>query len=99
MIEFGIEARNKVKKGVDTLANAVKVTLGPRGRNVAIRQYPIAPHITKDGVTVTRAIELKDQIENIGAQLVKDVASKTCSDAGDGTTTATILAQAIYNDN
>lgn len=98
MIEFGIEARNKIKSGVDTLANAVKVTLGPRGRNVVIRQYPIPPHITKDGVTVARAIELKDQIENIGAQLVKDVASKTCSDAGDGTTTATVLAQAIYNE-
>lgn len=96
MIEFGIEAKNKIKKGVDSLADAVKVTLGPRGRNVIIRQPPISPHITKDGVTVARAINLHDEIENVGAQLLKDVAGKTCSDVGDGTTTSIVLAQAIY---
>ncbi|AKQ45404.1 molecular chaperone GroEL [Rufibacter radiotolerans] len=95
-ITFDIEARNKIKKGVDTLANAVKVTLGPKGRNVIIDKKFGAPSITKDGVTVAKEIELKDPVENMGAQLVKEVASKTADMAGDGTTTATVLAQAIY---
>jgi chaperonin GroEL len=95
MIFFDIEARNKMKKGVDTLANAVKVTLGPKGRNVVIEKKFGAPQITKDGVTVAKEIELDDPIENMGAQMVKEVASKTADIAGDGTTTATVLAQAI----
>lgn len=95
-ITFDVEARNKIKKGVDTLANAVKVTLGPKGRNVIIDKKFGAPSITKDGVTVAKEIELKDPVENMGAQLVKEVASKTADSAGDGTTTATVLAQAIY---
>jgi chaperonin GroEL len=95
MIFFDIEARNKMKKGVDTLANAVKVTLGPKGRNVVIEKKFGAPQITKDGVTVAKEIELEDPIENMGAQMVKEVASKTADIAGDGTTTATVLAQAI----
>jgi chaperonin GroEL len=95
-ISFDIEARNKIKSGVDKLANAVKVTLGPKGRNVVISKKFGAPTITKDGVTVAKEIELKDPIENMGAQLVKEVASKTADTAGDGTTTATVLAQAIY---
>jgi len=95
-ISFDTEARNKVKAGVDKLANAVKVTLGPKGRNVVIDKKFGAPSITKDGVTVAKEIELKDPIENMGAQLVKEVASKTADQAGDGTTTATVLAQAIY---
>ncbi|MBA9078680.1 chaperonin GroEL [Rufibacter quisquiliarum] len=95
-ISFDVEARNKIKKGVDTLANAVKVTLGPKGRNVIIDKKFGAPSITKDGVTVAKEIELKDAVENMGAQLVKEVASKTADSAGDGTTTATVLAQAIY---
>ncbi|MCO5259339.1 MAG: chaperonin GroEL [Crocinitomicaceae bacterium] len=94
-IFFNVEAREKLKKGVDTLSNAVKVTLGPKGRNVVIGKKYGAPHVTKDGVTVAKEIELKDQIENIGAQIVKEVASKTADIAGDGTTTATVLAQAI----
>jgi chaperonin GroEL len=94
-IYFNVEAREKLKKGVDTLSNAVKVTLGPKGRNVVIGKKYGAPHVTKDGVTVAKEIELKDQIENIGAQIVKEVASKTADIAGDGTTTATVLAQAI----
>ncbi len=94
-ITFEVEARDKLKKGVDTLANAVKVTLGPKGRNVVIDKKFGAPHITKDGVTVAKEIELADAIENMGAQMLKEVASKTADDAGDGTTTATILAQAI----
>jgi chaperonin GroEL len=98
MIEFGIEARNKIKQGIDALANAVKVTLGPGGRNVIIQQFPIPPHLTKDGVTVARAVNLSDPIENIGAQLVKEIAGKTCNDAGDGSTTSVVLAQAIYNE-
>jgi chaperonin GroEL len=98
MIEFGIEIRNKIKQGIDTLANAVKVTLGPGGRNVIIHQFPIPPHLTKDGVTVARSVNLEDPIQNIGALLVKDVASKTCSDVGDGSSTSVILAQAIYNE-
>ena len=94
-ILFNIEARDQLKKGVDALANAVKVTLGPKGRNVIIEKKFGAPHITKDGVTVAKEIELTDTYQNTGAQLVKEVASKTGDDAGDGTTTATVLAQAI----
>lgn len=97
-IFFDIEGRNKMKKGVDTLANAVKVTLGPKGRNVVLEKKFGAPSITKDGVTVAKEIELDDPIENIGAQIVKEVASKTADIAGDGTTTATVLAQAIINE-
>ena len=98
MIFFDIEARNKMKKGVDTLANAVKVTLGPKGRNVVIERKFGAPTVTKDGVTVAKEIELEDAIENMGAQMVKEVASKTADQAGDGTTTATVLAQAIISE-
>jgi chaperonin GroEL len=94
-IYFDVEARDKLKKGVDALANAVKVTLGPKGRNVVIGKKFGAPQITKDGVSVAKEIELKDPIENMGAQMVKEVASKTADIAGDGTTTATVLAQAI----
>jgi len=95
---FDIEARNKMKKGVDALANAVKVTLGPKGRNVVLEKKFGAPGITKDGVTVAKEIELEDPIENMGAQMVKEVASKTADVAGDGTTTATVLAQAIITE-
>ena len=95
VISFNIDARDQLKKGVDELANAVKVTLGPKGRNVIIEKKYGAPHITKDGVSVAKEIELEDSIQNLGAQLVKEVASKTGDDAGDGTTTATVLAQAI----
>ncbi len=94
-IKFDIKAREELKKGVDALADAVKVTLGPKGRNVIIEKKFGAPHITKDGVSVAREIELEGPFQNIGAQLVKEVASKTGDDAGDGTTTATVLAQAI----
>ena len=94
-ILFNIDARDPLKKGIDTLANAVKVTLGPKGRNVIIEKKFGAPHITKDGVTVAKEVELSDAYQNTGAQLVKEVASKTGDDAGDGTTTATVLAQAI----
>jgi len=94
-IIFNIDARDQLKKGVDELANAVKVTLGPKGRNVIIEKKFGAPHITKDGVTVAKEIELSDPFQNTGAQLVKEVASKTGEDAGDGTTTATVLAQSI----
>ncbi len=97
-IFFDIEARNKMKKGVDTLANAVKVTLGPKGRNVVIEKKFGAPQVTKDGVSVAKEIELEDAIENMGAQMVKEVASKTADIAGDGTTTATVLAQAIISE-
>ena len=97
-IKFNIEARDLLKQGVDQLANAVKVTLGPKGRNVVIEKKFGAPQITKDGVTVAKEIELEDHFENTGAQLVKSVASKTGDDAGDGTTTATILAQSIINE-
>ena len=97
-IFFEIEARNKMKKGVDTLANAVKVTLGPKGRNVVIDKKFGAPQVTKDGVTVAKEIELEDPIENMGAQMVKEVASKTADIAGDGTTTATVLAQSIISE-
>ncbi|MBM3184780.1 MAG: chaperonin GroEL [Bacteroidetes bacterium] len=96
-IFFDVEAREKLKKGVDSLADAVKVTLGPKGRNVVIGKKFGAPHVTKDGVTVAKEIELKDPIENMGAQMVKEVASKTADIAGDGTTTATVLAQAIVS--
>jgi len=95
---FDIEARNRMKKGVDTLANAVKVTLGPKGRNVVLEKKFGAPSITKDGVTVAKEIDLEDPIENMGAQMVKEVASKTADIAGDGTTTATVLAQAIISE-
>lgn len=96
-IKFNIKAREELKKGVDELANAVKVTLGPKGRNVIIEKKFGAPHITKDGVSVAKEVELEDPFQNMGAQLVKEVASKTGDDAGDGTTTATVLAQAIIN--
>jgi chaperonin GroEL len=96
-INFDVEARDKLKAGVDALANAVKVTLGPKGRNVVIGKKFGAPHVTKDGVSVAKEVELKDPIENMGAQMVKEVASKTADIAGDGTTTATVLAQAIIN--
>ena len=95
-IHFNTESRENLRKGVDILANAVKVTLGPKGRNVILDKKFGAPTITKDGVTVAKEIELKDPVENMGAQLVKEVASKTADDAGDGTTTATVLAQAIF---
>jgi len=95
---FDIEARNKMKKGVDILSNAVKVTLGPKGRNVVLEKKFGAPSITKDGVTVAKEIELEDPIENMGAQMVKEVASKTADIAGDGTTTATVLAQSIISE-
>ncbi len=96
-ILFNIEARDELKKGVDQLANAVKITLGPKGRNVILEKKFGAPHITKDGVSVAKEIELENASENMGAQLVKEVASKTGDDAGDGTTTATVLAQSIIN--
>ncbi|RME05856.1 MAG: molecular chaperone GroEL, partial [Deltaproteobacteria bacterium] len=98
MIRFGEEARKEILAGVNILANAVKVTLGPRGRNVVIDKSFGSPVITKDGVTVAKEIELKDKFQNMGAQMVKDVASKTSDVAGDGTTTATVLAQAIYRE-
>ena len=94
-ITFDTEARGKLKAGIDALANAVKVTLGPKGRNVVIQKSFGAPQVTKDGVTVAKEIELEDPIENMGAQLVKEVASRTADAAGDGTTTATVLAQAM----
>src|SRR5689334_19105968 len=95
---FDIDARNKMKRGVDVLANAVKVTLGPKGRNVVLEKKFGSPSITKDGVTVAKEIDLEDPIENMGAQMVKEVASKTADVAGDGTTTATVLAQAIITE-
>ena len=94
-VQFGNEVRQKMVNGVNVLSNAVKVTLGPKGRNVVIDRAFGGPHITKDGVTVAKEIELKDKFENMGAQMVKEVASKTNDVAGDGTTTATVLAQAI----
>ena len=96
-IHFNTDSRENLRKGVDTLANAVKVTLGPKGRNVILDKKFGAPTVTKDGVSVAKEIELKEPVENMGAQLVKEVASKTADDAGDGTTTATVLAQAIFN--
>ncbi len=98
IIQFGFDARAALKRGVDTLANAVKVTLGPRGRNVVIDKKFGAPTVTKDGVTVAKEIEIEDTIENMGAQMVREVASKTSDVAGDGTTTATVLAQAIFRE-
>jgi len=95
-IIFDLAAREKLKKGVDELSNAVKVTLGPKGRNVIIQKSYGSPVITKDGVTVAKEVELKDNMENMGAQMVKEVASRTSDLAGDGTTTATVLAQAIF---
>ena len=96
-IFFDTDARDSLKRGVDVLANAVKVTLGPKGRNVILDKKFGAPTITKDGVSVAKEIELSEPIENMGAQLVKEVASKTADSAGDGTTTATVLTQAIFN--
>jgi len=97
-VKFGIDSRSKLVAGVDVLANAVRTTLGPKGRNVVIQKPFGAPHITKDGVTVAKEIILKDQLENMGAQMVKEVASRTADDAGDGTTTATVLAQSIVKE-
>ena len=97
-IKFDIEARDGIKRGVDALANAVKVTLGPKGRNVIISKAFGAPTVTKDGVSVAKEIELENPLENMGAQMVKEVASKTNDLAGDGTTTATVLAQAIVKE-
>lgn len=98
IIDFGTDSRDKLVNGVNTLANAVRVTLGPKGRNVIIQQQYSSPHVTKDGVTVAKQIELEDPLENMGAQMVRDVASKTADDAGDGTTTATVLAQSIIQE-
>src|SRR5882724_10860964 len=94
-VRFSVDARDRMLRGVDILANAVKVTLGPKGRNVVLDKSFGAPRITKDGVTVAKEIELEDKFENLGAQLIREVASKTNDKAGDGTTTATVLAQAI----
>src|SRR5216110_1960077 len=97
-IVYGDASRQAILRGVNSLANAVKVTLGPRGRNVILDKKFGSPTITKDGVTVAKEIDLKDAVENMGAQMVKEVASKTSDVAGDGTTTATVLAQAIYRE-
>src|SRR5574340_246427 len=97
-VKFGDSARERMVAGVNILANAVKVTLGPKGRNVVLERSFGAPTVTKDGVSVAKEIELKDKFENMGAQMVKEVASKTSDTAGDGTTTATVLAQAIYRE-
>ncbi len=97
-IKFDIEARDGLKRGVDALANAVKVTLGPKGRNLIISKSFGAPQVTKDGVTVAKEIDIENELENMGAQMVKEVASKTNDLAGDGTTTATVLAQAIVKE-
>src|SRR6202171_4999093 len=97
-VKFGSDARERMLRGVDILANAVKVTLGPKGRNVVLDKSFGAPRITKDGVTVAKEIELGDKFENMGAQMVREVASKTSDQAGDGTTTATVLAQAIVRE-
>src|SRR6187200_236715 len=97
-VKFHGEARERMLRGVDILANAVKVTLGPKGRNVVIEKSFGAPNVTKDGVSVAKEIELSDKFENMGAQMVREVASKTNDVAGDGTTTATVLAQAIYRE-
>src|SRR6056297_3595498 len=97
-IKFDIDARDGLKRGVDALANAVKVTLGPKGRNVIISKSFGAPQVTKDGVSVAKEIELEDALEDMGAQMVKEVASRTNDQAGDGTTTATVLAQAIVKE-
>jgi chaperonin GroEL len=97
-ITYSNDARSALLEGVNKLANAVKVTMGPRGRNVLLQRSFGAPHITKDGVSVAKEIELEDALENMGAQLVKEVASKTADEAGDGTTTATVLAQAVFKE-
>src|SRR5512139_230601 len=97
-VKFAGDARERMLRGVDILANAVKVTLGPKGRNVVLDKSFGAPRITKDGVTVAKEIELEDKFENMGAQMVKEVASKTSDEAGDGTTTATVLAQSILTE-
>src|SRR5256886_5979869 len=97
-VKFAQDARDKILRGVNVLADAVKVTLGPKGRNVVLERSFGAPTVTKDGVSVAKAIELKDKFENMGAQMVKEVASKTSDVAGDGTTTATVLAQAIVRE-
>ena len=97
-VKFSVDARDRMLRGVDVLANAVKVTLGPKGRNVVIDKSFGAPRITKDGVTVAKEIELENRFENMGAQMVREVASKTSDVAGDGTTTATVLAQAIFRE-
>ena len=97
-VRFSVDARDRMLRGIDILNNAVKVTLGPKGRNVVIDKSFGAPRITKDGVTVAKEIELSDKFENMGAQMVKEVASKTSTEAGDGTTTATVLAQAIVRE-
>src|SRR3954452_542526 len=97
-VKFSVEARNRMLRGVDILADAVKVTLGPKGRNVVLEKSFGAPRVTKDGVTVAKEIELPDRFENMGAQMVREVASKTSTEAGDGTTTATVLAQAIVRE-
>src|SRR5512134_1109284 len=97
-VRFGSDARQRMLHGVDILANAVKVTLGPKGRNVVLEKSFGAPRITKDGVTVAKEIELSDKFENMGAQMLREVASKTSDEAGDGTTTATVLAQAIVRE-
>ena len=97
-VEFSVDARDKMLRGVDILANAVRVTLGPKGRNVVLDKSFGAPRITKDGVTVAKEIELEDKFENMGAQMVREVASKTSDIAGDGTTTATVLAAAIVKE-
>src|SRR4051795_829693 len=97
-VKFSFEARDSMLRGVDLLADAVKVTLGPKGRNVVLDKSYGAPRITKDGVTVAKEIELPDHFENMGAQMVREVASKTSTEAGDGTTTATVLAQAIVRE-
>merc|ERR1719263_2267689 len=97
-VKFDTDARNRMLAGVNILANAVKVTLGPKGRNVVLDKSFGAPRITKDGVTVAKDIELQDKFENMGAQMVREVASKTADEAGDGTTTATILAQSIVRE-
>src|SRR5215831_2381982 len=95
-VRFGQDARDRILRGVNTLADAVTVTLGPKGRNVVLEKSFGAPNITKDGVTVAKEIELEDKFENMGAQMVKEVASKTSDVAGDGTTTATVLARAVF---
>src|SRR5216683_6186417 len=95
-VKFSVDARDKMLRGVDILTHAVRVTLGPKGRNVVLDKSFGAPRITKDGVTVAKEIELNDKFENMGAQMVREVASKTSDKAGDGTTTATVLAQALY---
>src|SRR5687768_10788001 len=97
-VKFSVEARAKMLRGVDLLADAVKVTLGPKGRNVVLEKSFGAPRITKDGVTVAKEIELADKFENMGAQMLREVASRTSTEAGDGTTTATVLAQAIVRE-